>query len=123
MNKQTTRLLLIFVVVLLGSGLLVYVLLDRSAGSGTIGPTETPAGMSGQANPNPSPEASKRVQDNGRQSILTEVFGLDRAEVKAHEEVDRGMAALRVLLRFLLAALLAAGLAFRWRRGLSITKR
>jgi hypothetical protein len=123
MNKQTTRLLLIFVAVLLGSGLLVYVLLERSAGSGTIGPTDRPAGTSGQTNTNASPDASARVQDNGRQSILTEVFGLDHAEVKAHEEADRGVAALRVLLRFLIAALLAAGLAFRWRRGLSIRKR
>jgi hypothetical protein len=123
MNKQIVRILLIFVVALLGSGLLVYVLLERSVGSGTIAPTERPAPTADQANTNASSEVSARVQDNGRRSLLTELFGLDRADVKAHEEADRGVVALRVLLRFLIAAFLAMLLAFRWRRGLSLTKR
>ena len=121
MNKQIVRRLLIFVV-LLGSGLLVYVLLEPT-GPRTIAQTEKPAKKANQVNTNPSPDASPEVQDNGRRSILTELFGLDRADAKGREEVDKGVVALRVLVRFLIAAFLAMLLAFRWRRGLSLTKR
>jgi hypothetical protein len=122
MNKEIVRRLLIFVVVFLGSGSLVYVVL-KPTGPGKIAQTEKPAAKADQANTNPSSDASPQVQDNGGRSILTELFGLDRADVKNHEEAGRGVIALRVLLRFLIAAFLAMLLAYRWRRGLSLTKR
>ena len=122
MNKQIARLLVIFVVVLLGTGLLVYVLLERSAGKGTISAIEGLAGSSSPATTVASPEPGTRVQSNSRGSFLDELLGPDRAEEKPHE-VERGVAALRVLIRFLIAGILAMLLAFRWRRGLSITKR
>jgi hypothetical protein len=120
MNKQLARILLIFVVVLLGTGLLVYVLLERSTGTGTVGAIEGLASTSNQANPVASPDPT-RVQGTNR-TFLDEILGPDRAEGQTHE-VERGVAAVRVLIRFLLAGILAMLLAFRWRRGLSITKR
>jgi hypothetical protein len=101
MNKQLGRILLVFVVVLLGSGLLVYALLEqRAGGDGAVG-----------------------VPANGGHSVISEVFGLDAAERNKPVEADRGVVAARVLVRFLLAAFLAMLLAYRWRRGVSITKR
>ena len=119
MNKQIFRLLLIFVVVLLGGSLVAL----KPTGPGKSAQTEKQAAKADQTNTNPSSDASPQVQDNGPRSILTELFGLDRADVKGHEEAGRGVVALRVLLRFLIAAFLAMLLAFRWRRGLSLTKR
>ena len=113
MSKQLIRVLVIFVAVLVGSALLVYFLLERS-GPSVTNVTDRAAAVSGQPTPAPT---------NGNHTILNELFGLDRAEVKPHEEGDRAIIAARVLLRFLIAALLAMLLAFRWRRGLSITKR
>jgi hypothetical protein len=121
MNKETVRRLLIFAVVFVGSGSLVYVVL-KPTGPGKIAQTEKPAAKADQANTNPSSEASPQVQDNGQRSILTELFGLDRTDAKG-QEADKKVVALRVLLRFLIAALLAMLLAFRWRRGRSLTKR
>jgi hypothetical protein len=120
MNKQIVRILLIFVVVLVGTGLLVYVLLERSAGTGTVAAIEGLARTSNQANAAASPDPGRPVQGTSSDSFLEEILGPDRAEP---HEVERGVAALRVLIRFLIAGVLAMLLAFRWRRGLSITKR
>jgi hypothetical protein len=122
MKNQIIRLLLIFVVALFGTGLLVYVLLEHSAGSGTIGTTDRPAVTSSQANPGATPEGT-RVQGNNRGSVFGELFGPDRAADNKTPEFDRGIGALRVLIRFGIAGILAMLLAFRWRRGLSLTKR
>jgi hypothetical protein len=122
MNKQLVRILVIFFAVLVGSALLVYFLLERS-GSPVTNVTDRSAATSGQSNATePTPDGSVRAQ-KGNRTILDELFGLDRSEVKPHDEGDRGIIAARVLLRFLIAAFLAMLLAFRWRRGMSITKR
>src|ERR1700730_1371104 len=124
MNRTTVRLLLVFVAVLLGSGLLVYVVLDRSGGPTTNGSVERPSTSADQSGANAgSPEVPKRIQNNGRGSILRELFEPDATRAERVEESNRGMIAARILTRFLLAAFLAAFLAFRWRRGLSITRR
>jgi hypothetical protein len=122
MNKQLVRVLVVFLAVLVGTALLVYFLLERSGGPVTNVTERAATGTQPNAN-EPAPEGSVRVQNNGNRSILNELFGLDRAEVKPHDEGDRTVIAARVLLRFLIAAFLAMLLAFRWRRGLSITKR
>lgn len=121
MNKSTVRLLVVFLAVLLGSGLLVYVLLERS-GPGRNAPADRPAATADQTNAttsSSSPVASPPVTDNSRRSVIDELFGLDSSVKSADEE----LVAARMLLRFLIAALLAMFLAFRWRRGLSLTKR
>jgi hypothetical protein len=124
MNKATIRLLVVFVLVLLGSALFVYVLLERSAGSRRNPSVDRPAANADQTNTQAgSPEPSTRPQNDGSPSVITELFGIDPSEVKATEEGDRTTVAIRVSLRFLIAAFMAMLLAFRWRRGVSLTKR
>lgn len=122
MNKQLVRLLVIFVAVLIGSGLLVYILLERR--------TETPGRVTDrsvtaaeQQNNNASAaQTSAATQNNDKHSIVSELFGIEPPGQPTTDE-ERGIVAVRVLLRFLIAAFLAMLLAFRWRRGISITKR
>ena len=123
MNKQLIRLLVVFVAVLLGSGLLVYVLLQGAAAPVRNSVTERSATSGDQPNNTPTPpEGSVRVQNDGNHSIINELFGLEPTDGRATAEA-RGVVAARVFLRFLIAAFLAMLLAFRWRRGVSITKR
>ena len=124
MNKQLVRLLVIFIAVLIGSGLLVYVLLERQTPTPTRNAVSerstTPADQpNNTASPNESPAAT---QNSDNRSVMSEVFGIDSPS-QARTEEERGIVAVRVLLRFLIAAFLAMLLAFRWRRGISITKR
>ncbi len=123
MNKQLVRLLLIFVAVLLGSGLLVYVLLERMGNGTRTSVTERPTLTVEQPGiATSSPGVPVRTPSNG-DSVLSELFGLDPVERVETPAEHRAMVAARVLLRFVLAAFLAMLLAFRWRRGLSITMR
>src|SRR6478672_8522182 len=122
MNKALVRTLLIFVAVLLGSGLLVYVLLERSSSRGSA-PNEFPGATTLQADPSLSPTPSTRVQERGSGSVLSEIFGIDHPNARVPEENDRAVVAARVLVRFLIAAFLAMLLAFRWRRGVPVTRR
>ena len=123
MNRTTVRLLLVFMAVLLGSALLVYVLLESSSVPGKNGPNQSSTASTDQPAINAGSAASpNRVQNNDRGSILTELFGRDATHDKV-EESTREVVAARILLRFLIAAFLAVFLAFRWRRGLSIPKR
>jgi hypothetical protein len=124
MNKQLVRLLVVFVAVLLGSGLLVYVLLQGAATPVRNSVTERSATPGDQPNNTPTPpEGSVRVQNGGNHSIINELFGLEPSDGRVTAEAERGVVAARVFLRFLIAAFLAMLLAFRWRRGVSITKR
>lgn len=129
MNKQLGRLLVIFIAVLLGSGLLVYVLLERR----TATPVRNVPARAASPAPQPGDSASPAqtaapaqtpaaAQDESNRSVLSEIFGIE-TPTNATTEEERGIVAIRVLLRFLIAAFLAALLAFRWRRGISITKR
>src|SRR5882724_11057417 len=123
MNKQLIRLLVVFVAVLLGSGLLVYVLLQGAATPVRNSVTERSSTSADQPTNTPTPpEGSVKVQNGGNNSIINELFGIDSPSAATSEE-ERGLVAARVFLRFLIAAFLAMLLAFRWRRGVSITKR
>lgn len=121
MNRTTVRLLLVFVAVLVGSGLLVYVILERSAPPVRNEPPAVSADQPGVRAA--APAAPNRSQNNRGDSLIDELFGRDATPVEQVEESSRGVVAARVLLRFLIAAFLATFLAFRWRRGLSIPKR
>src|SRR5882724_731619 len=123
MNKQMVRLLVIFVAVLVGSGLLVYVLLERQTGTPVRNVSDRSATPAGQPTNTASPaEGSTDTRNNGNRSVVSELFGIDSPSAATSEE-ERGLVAARVFLRFLIAAFLAMLLAFRWRRGVSITKR
>ncbi len=121
MNKQLIRILVIFVAVLIGSGLFVYLVLDR-AGGGRNALSDRPV-TDAQPVEGRSPVASEPVRERNNGSAITEIFGIDHPANAAPQESDRAVVAARMLVRFLLAAFLAMLLAFRWRRGLSITKR
>ena len=122
MNRTTVRLLMVFVAVLIGSGLIVYVVLRSTTGRDAA-PQPTAASADQRAVTSGSPAAPNRNKDNGGNSLLTELFGQDAVQAEQIEESSRGVVAVRILLRFMIAAFLAAFLAFRYRRGLSIAKR
>src|ERR1041384_4157502 len=104
MNKTTVRLLLIFFAVLVGSALLVYIVLERTSMRGA-----TP-GVTHSASPESTPESG------GASGVLTELFGIDAAAATAPNAAADSVVAVRIFLRFLIAAFLSAILAFRWRR-------
>lgn len=122
MNQALARILVIFFAVLIGSGLLVYVLLERSSGVGTGAVTEPQSTPAQSGVPTGSPE-SLGARERANNSVLSEIFGIDHPNGRVVEEAERGVIAARVLLRFLIAAFLAMLLAFRWRRGFKITQR
>ena len=121
MNKATVRLLLIFLVVLLGSALLVYLVLDRM--DRRAAQVDRPA-VSEQAGTrtDPTPTPNNDAQDN---PFLAQV--LQGAESpRGTDPLESGswpVVISRIFVRFLVGALLAAVLAFRWRRGMTNTMR
>lgn len=118
MNKQLIRLLVIFVMVLLGSGLLVYAFLERNRMRESSGVTERAA----TEQTTPGARTPDAARSPGGDSLMTELFGVDSSEVAAGD-VDSAVVAGRVLLRFVIAAFLALLLAYRWRRDVPINKR
>jgi len=122
MNKPIVRLLLVFAAVLLASGLLVYFLLNNSPVPAGRVTADRPAVSANQtATPStPAPPPDGRRENRTLLDVLTGV------NVAAEPRVMEGTwseVAAQLLLRFLVAALLSALLAFRWRRGVSLTKR
>lgn len=121
MNKQLIRILVIFVAVLIGSGLFVYIVLERAGGARNA-LNDRPVTQAQPADTR-SPLTAQPVREPNDGSVMGEIFGNDQPANAASQESDRALVAARVLLRFLLAAFLAMLLAFRWRRGVSVTKR
>ncbi len=121
-NKPTVRLLVVFIAVLLGSGLLVYFLLDRSKTNFKPATTDRAAATANENAPSASPEKAPTTDKDNR-SFLDHLIGPEVSAETRAEEGSWDVATARMVLRFLVAALLAAVLAFRWRRGISITKR
>src|SRR5215212_11165782 len=111
MNRVTLAVLAMFVVILLGSGLLTYVLREP-AGSAVTPSTTTPG-----ATPSPIPAESRK------NPFLGELFGPDATGLSPSSFSSWEAASARIALRFSLAAFLAALLAFRPRRGVSIHRR
>jgi Domain of unknown function (DUF4956) len=110
MNRVTLAVLAMFVVILLGSGLLTYVL--REPAGSAVRPLTAPG-----ATPSPIPaEAHKNP-------FLGELFGPDATGLSPSSFSSWEAASARIALRFSLAAFLAALLAFRPRRGVSIHRR
>jgi uncharacterized protein DUF4956 len=115
MNKATVRLLVIFFAVLMGSALLVYFILDRSSPrAGVV--SDQRAATASPATGAVTPNSAEREAN----SLLSDMLGTDAA---APSDTTNGVFAVRIILRFLIAALLSAVLAFRWRRNLPMSKR
>lgn len=112
MNKATARLLLVFLVVLVGSGLIVYLVLDRTQRTrSTVGDRPAATESAPPAEPSTSPA--------GADNLLTELFGPDYGAPAAPENI----VASRIFIRFLIAAILSTFLAFRWRKGIGLARR
>src|SRR5262249_36204581 len=102
-----------FVAILLGCGLLAYVLRDRPA----LGVTPaTPAGAEAAA-----PAAAKAAPHGP--PLLGELFGPDASGLSPANVASWESTSARIALRFALAAFLASLLAFRPRRGAPVTRR
>lgn len=106
MNKSTVRLLVIFLAVLVGSALIVYLVLERSQRPQTATDQRTETATPG-ATTAPAP------RDDGAGSFLSDLFGTEGAPAAVRES------AAQIFLRFLIAAVLSSFLAFRWRRNFS----
>lgn len=113
MNRVTLAVLAMFVVILLGSGLLAYVLRDH------LGPAAIPSGPSrASASPVPTEEQATRETP-----LLGQLFGPDATGLSPANFSSWESTSARIALRFSLAAFLAALLAFRPRRGVSAARR
>ena len=118
MNRVTLAVLATFVVILLGTGLLAYVLREQPGATTT---TVSPRSSSqGSAISSPAPNENQMNREN---SSLWELFGPDASGLSPSSFSSWETTSARIALRFALAAFLAAVLAFRPRRGVPITRR
>jgi uncharacterized membrane protein YhiD involved in acid resistance len=118
MKNQTLRLVAVFVVVLIGSALLVYALLR-----GTTTPTPTrpvPASTPDLSGSRPTPaETVPEVQTSprsGADSLIDRIFESSGGAQDTYVADSFGATLLRITLRLLLAGALGAVLAFRPRK-------
>lgn len=111
MNRVTLGVLGTFVVILLASGMVAYLLRGPSSG----GPAAETTTVQVAATPAPQPPAEK--------PLLWEIFGSDTTGLVPSTVATWEATAARIALRFSLAAFLAGLLAFRPRRGLSFARR
>ncbi|HEU5236024.1 MAG TPA: DUF4956 domain-containing protein [Pyrinomonadaceae bacterium] len=111
MIRHTLGILATFVALLLVSGLLAYVLRDQTApGVANVPHTSNTAVATPSTNENQRP-------------LLWQLFGSDSSTSSPTTVASWESIAARIALRFSLAAFLAALLAFRPRRGVSISRR
>jgi hypothetical protein len=108
MNRLTLAVLSTFVVILLGTGFLAYVFRDRPGTAATTPPAGATAAPT---------ETAREVP------LLGQLFGPDSDGTTPKTFASWEATSARIALRFALAAFLAALLAFRPRRGVSIFRR
>jgi len=115
MNRVTVAVLGLFIAILLGSGILAYVLHDQPSTAGR------PTAILG-ASPTPSTPADQG-QPSQQIPLIGELFGPDVSGLSPSNFSSWEATSARIALRFSLAAFLAALLAFRPRRGVSVVRR
>ena len=109
MKRVTLAVVGTFVVLLIGTGLLAYVFHDGSRPAVTTSATPSPAPAQNQ----PQPDVP----------LIGELFGPDATGLSPANLASWESTSAKIALRFSLAAFLAALLAFRPRRGVSIMRR
>ena len=114
MNRVTVAVLGLFIAILLGSGILAYVLSDDTRNTQR---TTAAAPSASPAVATPSVESAREIPLFG-QLFGPDATGLSPASFSTWEQMSA-----RIALRFSLAAFLAALLAFRPRRGVSVVRR
>jgi uncharacterized membrane protein YhiD involved in acid resistance len=122
MKNQTLRLIVVFVVVLIGSALLVYLLLRGTTQTPqtrtvTAPPTETQGSRETPAEPAPEAPArtARPTARDDSESLIARLFDSKTAE-ETYASEGLGPTVLTITLRLLLAAALGAVLAFRPRK-------
>jgi uncharacterized protein DUF4956 len=131
MNRLTLSVLATFVGLLLISGGVAYFLRDRGELANATTPADAGTGLGAGTQPKSSPEADKPKkspdnqpeQNGGAHTLLGELFGERSPSLAPASFASWEVIAARVALRFSLAAFLAALLAFRPRRGVSVSRR
>src|SRR5206468_2588770 len=123
--NQTLRLALVFVVVLIGSALLVYALLRGTASQ--LAQTRTVAVPAAEPSVTRSPNGEAirevpRTSGDESQSFVGRLFESRSADTTNAAE-GWGMSLARILIRLVLAAVLGAALAFRPRKKLFSLRR
>lgn len=110
MNRVTVTVLGLFIVILLGSGILAYVLREvpKTAPVPAASPSVTPSGES---------------QSQREIPLIGQLFGPDPTGLSPANFSTWEATSARIALRFSLAAFLASLLAFRPRRGVSVARR
>ena len=116
MNRITLAVLGTFIVVLIGSGILAYVLRDKPGS--VVTPTATPSSSPGAEIRSATPSANQREEV----PLIGELFGPDVSGLSPATISSWESTSARIALRFSLAAFLAAILAFRPRRGVSVLR-
>jgi Domain of unknown function (DUF4956) len=116
MNRVTVAVLGTFIVLLAISGILAYVLRDHSEAVVTTTATPSP-GAEGKTKPTVENPPQRDIP------LIGELFGPDATGLSPATISSWESASARVALRFSLAAFLAAILAFRPRRGVSVIHR
>ena len=114
MNRVTVAVLGLFIAILVGSGLLAYVLREEpgTARRTTAAPAASPVGS-------PSAETEARPEI----PLFGQLFGPDATGLSPSTLSSWEATSARIALRFALAAFLASLLAFRPRRGVSVARR
>jgi uncharacterized membrane protein YhiD involved in acid resistance len=129
LKNQTIRAVVVFLIVLVGSGLLVYVLLRGTTSPSST--TQTRPATAPATRPDTTTEAlpddSRKVPERSptpveNKSIIARLFESQSAEA-AYATEGLGMTIIRIVLRLLLAGALGAALAFRPRRQLPSMRR
>jgi hypothetical protein len=115
MSRSAFAVLLLFVAILAASGILAYVLRDQSATTAVSTPSASPRAT---ISPVSAEEQARRDVPLLGQLFGPDATGLSPASVSSWESTSA-----RIALRFSLAAFLAALLAFRPRRGVSVVRR
>jgi len=118
MDRITLAVLGTFAVLLLGCGLLAYVLRDHPAS--VVSSTAKPSSSLGAAITSPTPASNEQKPEN---TLLGELFGPDASGLSPSTISSWEATSARIALRFSLAAFLAALLAFRPRRGVYVIRR
>jgi uncharacterized membrane protein YhiD involved in acid resistance len=114
MNRVTVAVLGLFIAILVGSGLLAYVLREEP---GT--PRRTTAAPAASPGVTPSAESEPRPEI----PLFGQLFGPDATGLSPSTLSSWEATSARIALRFALAAFLASLLAFRPRRGVSVARR
>lgn len=123
MNRLSLTVLSTFALILLISGGLAYVLRDRPDIGNTAATADAGVGAQPKSSPGETPKSSPEAGKRNSGTLFGDLFAESSPDVAPSHSGNWAATAAIVTLRFALAALLAAILAFRPRRGVAVSRR